>query len=39
VDLRAYPESVHGFTSFPGAMAAAATRGIESWLAKRLAGE
>jgi acetyl esterase/lipase len=38
VDLRVYPESLHGFTSFPTAMATAATRGIESWLAKRLAG-
>jgi acetyl esterase/lipase len=38
VDVRVYPESVHGFTSFPTAMAAAATLGIESWLAKRLAG-
>jgi acetyl esterase/lipase len=38
VDLRVYPESLHGFTSFPTAMASAATRGIESWLAERLAG-
>lgn len=38
VDLRVYPESLHGFTSFPTAMAAAANRGIESWLAMRLAG-
>jgi acetyl esterase len=39
VDIRVYPESPHGFTSFPTAMAAAATRGIESWLAGRLAGK
>lgn len=32
VDIRVYPESPHGFTSFPTAMAEAATRGIESWL-------
>jgi acetyl esterase len=32
VDLRVYPESPHGFTSFPTAMAEAAIRGIESWL-------
>ncbi|WP_020500220.1 alpha/beta hydrolase [Sciscionella marina] len=36
VDLRVYPESVHGFTSFPTAMAATAMRGIEHWLADRL---
>jgi acetyl esterase len=39
VDLRVYPESPHGFTSFPTAMAAAARRGIDSWLDDRLAGE
>ena len=33
VDLRVYPESLHAFTSFPTAMAAAALDGIESWLA------
>jgi acetyl esterase/lipase len=32
VDLRVYPESLHGFTAFPTAMADAAVRGIESWL-------
>jgi acetyl esterase/lipase len=39
VDVRVYPESTHGFTSHPTAMAAAATRGIESWLAGRLIGK
>ncbi len=33
VDLRVYPESPHGFLSFPIAMAAAANEDIESWLA------
>jgi acetyl esterase/lipase len=33
VDVRAYPESPHGFTSFPIAMAEAATRDMEEWLA------
>jgi acetyl esterase/lipase len=32
VDLRVYPESVHGFTSQPTAMANAAVRGIDTWL-------
>jgi acetyl esterase len=36
VDLRVYPESPHGFTSFPTAMAEAALTGIESWLDDRL---
>jgi acetyl esterase/lipase len=36
VDLRVYPESHHGFTSFPTAMARTALRGIETWLADRL---
>jgi acetyl esterase len=36
VDLRVYPESPHGFLSFPIAMAAAANEEIESWLAERL---
>jgi acetyl esterase/lipase len=36
VDLRVYPESPHGFTSFPTAMAEAAMAGIESWLDDRL---
>jgi acetyl esterase/lipase len=38
VDLRVYPESPHGFLSFPTAMAAAANEDIESWLAARFAG-
>jgi acetyl esterase/lipase len=36
VDLRVYPESPHGFTSFPTEMAAATLNGINSWLAGRL---
>ena len=36
VDLRVYPESEHGFTSFPTAMARAAVSDIDSWLAGRL---
>lgn len=36
VDLRVYPESPHGFTSLPTAMAATALNGIESWLTARL---
>jgi len=36
VDVRAYPESPHGFTSFPTAMAEAAIAGIECWLDDRL---
>jgi acetyl esterase len=35
VDLRVYPESPHGFLSFPIAMAAVANEDIESWLAAR----
>ncbi len=35
VDLRVYPESPHGFLSFPTAMAAAANSDIESWLGER----
>jgi acetyl esterase len=35
VDVRVYPESPHGFTSFPTAMASAAVNDIESWLADR----
>jgi acetyl esterase len=35
-DLRVYPESPHGFTSLPTAMADAALSGIEAWLADRL---
>jgi len=38
VDLRVYPESPHGFLSFPIAMATAANDDIESWLAERCAG-
>ncbi len=37
VDLRVYPESPHGFTSFPIAMAEAAWVDLESWLAERFA--
>jgi acetyl esterase len=36
VDLRLFPESPHGFTSLPTAMATAALGSIESWLAARL---
>jgi acetyl esterase/lipase len=36
VDLRVYPESIHGFTSFPTEMALSALKAIESWLAIRL---
>ena len=36
-DLRVYPESTHGFTSFPTAMARAANADVEAWLAERLA--
>ncbi|MGH2719380.1 MAG: alpha/beta hydrolase fold domain-containing protein, partial [Actinomycetota bacterium] len=36
VDLRVFPESGHGFTSFPTAMGRSAVSGIESWLADRL---
>jgi acetyl esterase/lipase len=35
VDLKVYPESPHGFLSFPIAMAAAANEDIEAWLAGR----
>ncbi|HUZ84225.1 MAG TPA: alpha/beta hydrolase [Gaiellales bacterium] len=38
VDVRVYPESPHGFTFHPTAMASAAVRDIESWLADRLRG-
>jgi acetyl esterase/lipase len=37
VDLRVYPESPHGFLSFPIRMAAAANEDIETWLAARFA--
>jgi acetyl esterase/lipase len=36
VDVRVYPESPHGFTAFPTAMADAARRDIETWLADRV---
>jgi acetyl esterase/lipase len=36
VELRVYPESPHGFTLHPTAMARAALDGIESWLADGL---
>lgn len=35
VDVRVYPESPHGFTLHPTAMAGAALEDIESWLAER----
>lgn len=35
VDVRVYPESPHGFASFPTAMAATAIDDIESWLGDR----
>jgi acetyl esterase/lipase len=35
VDVRVYPESPHGFTFHPTAMASAALDDIESWLADR----
>jgi acetyl esterase len=38
VDVRVYPESPHGFTSFPTAMANAAMTDVESWLADRFPG-
>lgn len=37
VDLRIYPESPHGFTGHPTAMARTALAGIESWLSDRIA--
>lgn len=36
VDLRVFPESMHGFTSHPTAMAATALDGIGTWMANRL---
>jgi acetyl esterase/lipase len=36
VDLRVFPESMHGFTSHPTSMATAALDGVEAWLATRL---
>jgi acetyl esterase/lipase len=35
VEVRVYPESPHGFTLHPTAMASSALNGIESWLADR----
>jgi acetyl esterase len=35
VDLRVYPESPHGFTGMPTAMARAANEDIDTWLAAR----
>ena len=35
IDVRVYPESPHGFTLHPTAMASAATRDIEMWLSDR----
>jgi acetyl esterase/lipase len=32
VELRVFPESGHGFTTFPTTMATAALNGVESWL-------
>lgn len=37
VELRVYPESPHGFTGHPTAMAQTALSGIESWLLDHLA--
>jgi len=37
VELRIYPESPHGFTAHPTAMARTALTGIDSWLLERLA--
>lgn len=39
VDLRVFPHAMHGFTSHPTSMAAAASDGIEGWLACRLQEE
>lgn len=36
VELRAYPEAMHGFTSHPTGMARAALDGVETWLLSRL---
>jgi acetyl esterase/lipase len=36
VDLRVFPEAMHGFTSHPTAMAKAAMEGIEKWLSSLL---
>lgn len=39
VELRVFPESMHGFTSHPTSMATAALDGVETWLAGRLEGK
>ncbi|WP_425326148.1 alpha/beta hydrolase fold domain-containing protein [Nocardia otitidiscaviarum] len=36
LDVRVYPESVHGFTSSPTTMAAKAIEHVGAWLTKRL---
>ncbi|WP_306362143.1 alpha/beta hydrolase [Nocardia sp. CC227C] len=36
LDVRVYPESVHGFTSSPTTMAATAIQHVHAWLADRL---
>ena len=36
VDLRVFPEAMHGFTSHPTTMATVAADGVERWLASRL---
>lgn len=38
VELRIYPESPHGFTGHPTALARTALRGVESWLLQRMIG-
>ncbi|MGW2860118.1 alpha/beta hydrolase [Streptomyces sp. NPDC001205] len=38
VELRVYPESPHGFTAHPTAMARTALSGLESWLHDRITG-
>jgi acetyl esterase len=35
-ELAVYPDSVHGFTMFPTAMARAANQRIHAWLSARL---
>jgi acetyl esterase len=37
VELRIYPESPHGFTGHPTAMARTALNGVDSWLLERIA--
>jgi acetyl esterase len=38
VDVRVFPESIHGFTSHRTTMATTASDGVETWLASRLDG-